>query len=157
MLKGFKEFILRGNVMELAVGIIIGGAFTAIVTAITDKIINPLIAAIGPPDMDGLGFYVRSGMKSTFMDFGAVITAAINFIIIAAVVYFIIVVPMNKLAAMRQTDEEIPPTQEELLTEIRDLLAQNAAANAAPGQPLPGDPAAQGNPGAQGNSGTPQH
>lgn len=133
MFKGFKEFILRGNVIELAVGVIIGGAFTAIVTAITDKIINPLIAAIGSPDMGGLGFHVRPGVDATFLDFGAVITAALNFLIIAAVVYFIIVMPMNKLANMRKKgtvdEEEVPPTSEELLSEIRDLLAANAKSN----------------------------
>ncbi|MCQ9369557.1 large-conductance mechanosensitive channel protein MscL [Brevibacterium sp. 50QC2O2] len=133
MFKGFKEFILRGNVIELAVGVIIGGAFTAIVTAITDKIINPLIAAIGSPDMGGLGFHVRPGVDATFLDFGAVITAALNFLIIAAVVYFVIVMPMNKLANMRKRgtvdEEEVPPTSEELLAEIRDLLAANAKSN----------------------------
>ncbi|ARU45817.1 large conductance mechanosensitive channel protein MscL [Corynebacterium silvaticum] len=129
MLKGFKDFILRGNVVELAVAVVIGTAFTAIVTAFTNHLINPLIASLGGADVSGLGFHIRSGNAATFLDFGAVITAAINFIIIAAVVYFILVAPMNKLnemAAKRkgiQEEEDAPVSIEaELLEEIRDLL-----------------------------------
>lgn len=126
MLKGFRDFILRGNVIELAVAVIIGAAFTAIVTAISQKIINPLIAAVGSPDVGGLGFRVNPDNAASFVDFGAVITAAINFLIVAAIVYFIIVMPMNKLNELRlrgQVAEDVPPTSEELLLEIRDLLA----------------------------------
>lgn len=127
MLKGFRDFILRGNVVELATAVIVGAAFTAIVEAISTKLIQPLLAVAGPPDMEGLGFELVSGNKATFMDFGAVITAAINFLIVAAIVYFVIIVPMNKLNSLRDKgkleEEEVPPTQEELLTEIRDLLA----------------------------------
>lgn len=126
MFQGFRDFILRGNVIELATAVIIGGAFTAIVTAISDKVINPLIAAVGSPDMGGLGFYVRPDVEATFIDIGAVITAAINFLIIAAVVYFVIVMPMNKLSELRKKgadEDDIPPTAEELLAEIRDLMA----------------------------------
>ena len=129
MLQGFKEFIMRGNVIDLAVAVVIGGAFTAIVTAFSDNLINPLIAALGGADVSGLGFHIISGNDATFLDFGAVITAAINFLLIAAVVYFVIVAPMNKLnevaAAKRgipQDEEEPQPTDVELLTEIRDLL-----------------------------------
>lgn len=129
MLKGFRDFILRGNVVELATAVIIGAAFTAIVTAISDQIIKPLIAAMGTPDAGGLGFLIRPNMPSTFVNFGAVITAVINFIIIAAVVYFVIVLPMNKFNEWRtrhSEEEDVPPTSEDLLTEIRDLLiAQN--------------------------------
>ncbi|RKW85582.1 large conductance mechanosensitive channel protein MscL [Corynebacterium diphtheriae] len=127
--KGFKDFILRGNVVELAVAVVIGTAFTAIVTAFSEHLINPMIAALGGADVSGLGFYLRSGNDATFMDFGAVITAALNFLIIAAVVYFILVAPMNKLnemAARRKgvvEEEEAPASIEaELLEEIRDLL-----------------------------------
>lgn len=137
MFKGFRDFILRGNVIELATAVIIGGAFTAIVTAVSDKIINPLIAAVGSPEVGGLGFRIRPERAETFVDFGAVITAAINFLIVAAVVYFIIIMPMNRLNEWRNRnadEEEVPPTSEELLTEIRDLLvAQNQSAG------LPGD------------------
>ena len=128
MLKGFKEFIMRGNVIELAVGVVIGAAFTAIVTAFSDNIINPLIASLGGADFSGLGFHIISGNDATFVDFGAFITAAINFLLIAAVVYFLIVAPMNKLDEVQKRrkgvdPEEPAPTETELLSEIRDLLA----------------------------------
>ncbi|NLA55756.1 MAG: large conductance mechanosensitive channel protein MscL [Corynebacterium humireducens] len=129
MFQGFKEFIMRGNVIDLAVAVVIGGAFTAIVTAFTDNLINPLIASLGNSEMSGLGFHIVSGNDATFLDFGAVITAAVNFLLIAAVVYFVIVAPMNKLneiaaakRAIKQDEEEPQPTDVELLTEIRDLL-----------------------------------
>lgn len=99
MLKGFKDFILRGNVIELAVAVVIGSAFTAIVTAFTKGIINPLINAInGNVDASGLTVPLRGHDRAdAIVDFGSVITAAINFLIIAAVVYFILIAPMNKL------------------------------------------------------------
>jgi len=129
MFQGFKEFIMRGNVIDLAVAVVIGGAFTAIVTAFTDNLINPLIASLGNSEMSGLGFHIVSGNDATFLDFGAVITAAVNFLLIAAVVYFVIVAPMNKLneiaaakRGIKQDEEEPQPTDVELLTEIRDLL-----------------------------------
>ena len=130
MLKGFKDFIMRGNVIELAIAVVIGSAFTAIVTAFTDNLINPIIASLGSAEVKGLGFQIRSGNEATFVDFGAVITAAINFLIIALVVYFIFVVPMNKLNELQKRRAGVPedapaPTTDELLTEIRDLLAQN--------------------------------
>lgn len=134
MLKGFKDFIMRGNVIELATAVIIGSAFTAIVTAVTDSIIQPIINSLGSAEVDGLGFQITDN-KNTLVDFGAVITAAINFLIIAAVVYFLIVMPINKLteAAKRRqgVNPEAPaPTSEELLAEIRDLLeAQKASTN----------------------------
>lgn len=128
MLKGFKDFILQGNVIELSVAVVIGTAFTAIVTAFTDNLINPLIASFGGAEVSGLGFYLRPGNEATFMDFGAIITAALNFLIVAAVVYFILIVPMNKineaLAARKNIQEEEEPAsvEVELLSEIRDLL-----------------------------------
>lgn len=133
MLKGFKDFIFRGNVVELAVAVIVAGAFTAIVTAVSDNLINPLIASFGGVDAAGLGFYLRAGNEATFLDFGAVITAAINFLIVAAVVYFLIVMPMNKVteAMARRNAEEVEdepePLEVTLLSEIRDLLKQNRA------------------------------
>lgn len=154
MLKGFRDFILRGNVIELATAVIIGGAFTAIVTAISEKVINPLIAALGSPESPALRFYIRPGVEATLVDIGAVITALINFLIVAAVVYFIIVAPMNKFNELRkrgQAEEDVQPTTEELLGEIRDLLARNAAP-AAPAAPVQGNfpPAAGGFPPAGG-------
>lgn len=131
MLKGFKDFIMRGNVVDLAVAVVIGGAFTAIVTAFTENLIQPLIASLGSGDVPGLGFYIKKGNAATFVNFGAVINAAIDFILIAAVVYFVIVLPMNKIKELQEarqgtkTDEEAPvPVETQLLTEIRDLLAK---------------------------------
>ena len=102
MLKGFKEFIMRGNVIDLAVGVVIGAAFTAIVTAFTDSLLEPLLNTIGGAEVTGLGFEIISGNPSTYLDFAAVITAVINFLLVAAVVYFVIVAPMNKFNAMRE-------------------------------------------------------
>lgn len=128
MLQGFKDFIMRGNVIELAVGVVIGAAFTAVVTAFSDSIINPLLAALGGVDYSGLGFHVREGNDATFVNFGALLTAIINFLLIAAVIYFLLVAPMNKLDETTKRrkgidPEEQAPTDTELLTEIRDLLA----------------------------------
>lgn len=125
MLKGFKDFLMRGNVVELAVAVIIGTAFTAIVTAIADSLIKPLIAAFGGAKVTGLSWQIVGGNRASTVDFAAIITAAINFLIIAAVVYFLIVMPMKKLEERRRRGEEPGPTEPndiELLTEIRDLL-----------------------------------
>ncbi|TCP53042.1 large conductance mechanosensitive channel [Tamaricihabitans halophyticus] len=127
MFKGFKEFLTRGNVLDLAVAVIIGTAFTAIVTAIVDNLINPMIAALGGTNVNGLAVQLIDENDKTVIDFGAIITAALNFLIIAAVVYFAIVVPVQKIMARsKRGKEEEPaePTDVELLTEIRDLLRQ---------------------------------
>src|SRR6202012_4857392 len=94
MLKGFRDFILRGNVMDLAVAVIIGAAFTAIVTALTADIINPLLGAfIGKPNFDYLVADVHGGKVL----YGAFLTAVVNFLILAGVVYFFLVVPTQYL------------------------------------------------------------
>ncbi|WP_216209827.1 large-conductance mechanosensitive channel protein MscL [Amycolatopsis aidingensis] len=128
MFKGFKDFIMRGNVIDLAVAVVIGTAFTAIVTAFTEGLIKPLINALGDSGAgQGLGFRILEDNESTFMDFGSVLNAAINFLLIAAVVYFVIVLPVQKLQARRKRGEEpgpAAPTDTELLAEIRDLLRE---------------------------------
>ena len=127
MLKGFKEFISRGNVVELAVGVIIGAAFKNIVDALVDGIINPLIAAvIGKPDFSDAFILTLNG---TDVKFGLLITAVINFLHMAFAIYFCIVVPMNALNARRKKAEDEAPEAEvsdevKLLTEIRDALAK---------------------------------
>ena len=137
MLKGFKDFILRGNVIELAIAVVVGTAFTALVSAFTKNIVNPVIAAAGGVDAGGLGFRIWPDNPATFVDFGAVITAFVTFLITAGVVYFIFVAPMNKFNAMvknrRGSEEEgaPEPTDTELLVEIRDFLGELAAANRA--------------------------
>lgn len=94
MLKGFRDFILRGNVMDLAVAVIIGAAFTAIVTALTTDIINPLLGAfIGKPNFD----YLIANVNGGKVLYGAFLTAIVNFLILAAVVYFFLVVPTQYL------------------------------------------------------------
>jgi large conductance mechanosensitive channel len=123
MLKGFKDFILRGNVVDLAVAVVIGAAFSGIVTAFSKDFIGGLIGIIGgSPDFGAAGFTVN-GSKVIY---GSTITAAINFLIVAAVIYFLIVVPLNTLMTRRKRGEEpeVVATPEDiaLLQEIRDLL-----------------------------------
>ena len=128
MFKGFKNFIMRGNVLDLAVAVVIGAAFTAIVTAFTTGIIKPLINALGGDKAaEGLGVRILSENPATFIDLGSVINAVINFLIVAAVVYFILVVPMERLRDRRNRGKVVEAdepaiTDVQLLTEIRDLL-----------------------------------
>lgn len=130
MIKGFRDFILRGNVVELAVAVVIGGAFTALVAVFGEAIINPLIAVFGGPDATGWGFQILAGNDATFVDIGAVVTAAITFVITAAVVYFLVVAPMNAYQSRVKAKLDVEPEPEEipadveLLKEIRDLLAE---------------------------------
>ncbi|MEY8567250.1 large conductance mechanosensitive channel protein MscL [Corynebacteriaceae bacterium 7-707] len=136
MFKGFKDFITRGNVMELAIAVIIGSAFTAIVTAISDSLIQPLINSFGGAEVDGLKFQLRDGMESTQIDLGAIITAVINFLIIAGVVYFLLVAPMNKLNELNARRKGIDPeetiaSEVDLLVEIRDLIATQSGVSSA--------------------------
>jgi large conductance mechanosensitive channel len=132
--KGFKEFLLRGNVIDLAVAVVIGAAFTAIVTAIVNALINPLIGAVfNASSLDKALVWkipTVSGGHASIL-FGSIIGAVINFVIVAAVVYFALVLPVNhlrKLAFERvkndqeQTPQDVPPTDVEVLLEIRDLL-----------------------------------
>ena len=135
MLKGFKDFILRGNVIELSIAVVVGTAFTALVSAFTSNIVNPIIAAAGGVETNGLGFPIWPGNEKTFLNFGAVITAFVTFMITAAVVYFIFVAPMNRInhlvkkrLATTEPEEKPLPADTALLAEIRDLLAQLAGA-----------------------------
>ena len=98
MIKGFKEFILRGNIVALAVAFVTGVAFAAVVNALVADIITPIVAAIfGKPDFSSLRFTIN---HSTFL-YGSFINAVVSFVLIAAALYFAIVVPMNKVAALR--------------------------------------------------------
>ena len=132
MIKGFKDFISRGNVVDLAVGVIIGAAFKNIVDALVEGIINPLIAAvIGKPDFSDAFILTLNG---TNVKFGVLITAVINFLLMAFAIYLCIVVPMNKLAALRTAKEKAdadaaPKISDEvqLLTEIRDALKSSGS------------------------------
>ena len=117
----FKEFIMRGNVMDMAVGVIIGGAFSGIVTALTDDFINPLINGIGGSEVGGT-LKIYGGQVIRYGDF---ITAVINFVIMALVL-FLILKSFNKLASIgkKEAEEAVAPKTDEavLLEEIRDLL-----------------------------------
>ena len=126
MLKGFKEFITRGNVIEMAVGFIIGNAFKDIVDSLVNNVINPLIGMIfGKPDFTK-SFILHIGESQIL--FGALLTAIINFLLITFAVYFFIVVPMNYFAKLRKKNEDEAPKEVseevQLLTEIRDALAK---------------------------------
>jgi large conductance mechanosensitive channel len=121
-MKEFKEFVLRGNVMDMAVGVIIGTAFSGIVTALTNDFINPLINCIGGADIEGKIHLVGD----QYILWGDFITAVINFLIMAFVL-FIILKAVNKIASIGKKEEEKKEEakiskEEELLTEIRDLL-----------------------------------
>ncbi len=126
MIQGFKDFLLRGNIVDLAVAVVIGTAFTALVTNFTTSFINPLIASAGGADNIGLGFTIRDGNAATFIDIGGFITAIITFVITAAVVYFFVVIPMKKLNELRErgkVEEPAGPSEDiALLREIRDAL-----------------------------------
>ncbi len=109
----FKEFISKGNVLDMAVGVIIGGAFGAIVSALIDNIINPLIACIGGADSIGFAFEIIKGNEATKVDIGAFISAILNFLIIAFVV-FLIVKSANKakdLVSKKEEEEEAATTK----------------------------------------------
>ncbi len=130
MLKGFRDFVMRGNVVDLAVAVVIGTAFVAIVTAFSNNIINPLIAALGGSNEQGWGFKIISDNPETFINVGAVVTAAINFVMIAAVVYFLIVLPLETIKKHRAAvgDDVEALTDSEVLVQIRDLIAGGAKA-----------------------------
>lgn len=131
MLSGFKDFIMRGNVVELAVAVVIGSAFAAVVDTIVSNVITPLLNAAGGAEVGGLKFEIINGRADTAMDFAAIINALIVFLLTAAVVYFVIVAPMNKVTERinrHKVVEEVAVTDEvATLREIRDLLAQRRA------------------------------
>jgi large conductance mechanosensitive channel len=123
MTKGFREFVLRGNVVDLAVGIVIGAAFTLVVNALVKGIITPIIAAIfGKPDLDAVGTFTING---ALFSVGIVLTAIINFLLVALAVYFFVVVPVNRLRSKfeKPIEEQLAgPSEVDLLIEIRDAL-----------------------------------
>jgi len=121
LLKGFRDFISRGNVIELAVGVLMGAAFGGVVDALTKDLITPVIGLLGgQPDF--------SAYKLGPVGIGSVVNAALSFLIKAAALYFLIVLPFNRFAS-RLTVAAPPSASEKLLAEIRDLL--KAEGNAA--------------------------
>lgn len=152
MLDGFKKFIARGNMVDMAVGVVMGAAVTSVVNALVDSIINPLVAAIfGKPDLSKTWNWTITNWagENSVISFGSVLNALLNFLIIAAAVYFCIVVPINKLrdmsekamAKMKKDDEDVAASEPDLspeeqtvilLQDIRNsLAAQQNAGNAA--------------------------
>ena len=129
MLTGFKNFILKGNVVDLAVAVVIGAAFGAVVTALVQSVLMPFIAAlVRSPNFDSFAVVTLNGND---IKFGVLLTAIVNFLLVAAAIYFIIVVPMNKMIERRNRrlgihpnvkDEAAEDPQIALLTEIRDAL-----------------------------------
>lgn len=131
VLRGFKDFILRGNVVELAIAVVIGAAFTTVVAAFSKSFVDPLIKLFSGGSAVSGGWTLSDGATDAktddiVMDWGGFVTAVIGFLITAAVVYFFFVMPMNKLAERRARGQEPKPKapSEEvlLLTEIRDAL-----------------------------------
>ncbi len=137
MINGFKEFIMKGNVMDLAVAVIIGAAFAKIVNALVESVLMPAISAIvGSPNFDSFAVLTLRGNE---LKFGVLLTAIVNFLLIAAAVYFCLVMPMNKMIERRNRRLGIEPAEEAadpnvvLLTEIRDALTAGHTGTAAPG------------------------
>jgi large conductance mechanosensitive channel len=123
MLRGFRDFVMRGNVIDLAIAVIIGAAFGAVVSAFATDFVGGLLGALGgTPDFGDAGVTVN-GSKIVY---GSTLTALIQFLIVAAVIYFAIVVPITRLAERRgaaESESPAPSDETKLLTEIRDLLA----------------------------------
>ena len=120
---GFRQFVLRGNVIDLAVAVVIGAALVAVVTAIVEGIINPMIGAAF--NAASLGEALNVEIGDATLKFGLVLAALINFVLVALIVYFALVRPITKLRdrfAPEEVDEAAGPSEVELLADIRDLL-----------------------------------
>ncbi|OEV13824.1 large conductance mechanosensitive channel protein MscL [Streptomyces nanshensis] len=147
LLTGFKEFLMRGNVVELAVAVVVGTAFSKIVDSVVKGLINPLVGAIGTKDLEEYRSCLKAPcqidestgevIKGVPINWGPVLSASLTFLITAAVVYFLMILPMTRykerLAARKGTPETPPEVSEiDLLTEIRDLLATQRDGSAGP-------------------------
>ncbi|MFR9725337.1 large conductance mechanosensitive channel protein MscL [Streptomyces sp. MS19] len=139
---GFRDFLMRGNVVELAVAVVIGAAFTGIVNAVVEGVINPVIGAFGTQNLDDYTLCLRGNCEpneagridGVAIHWGSVVSASLTFLITAAVVYFLMILPMNRFLARRRAKAPVetpaePPveTELELLAQIRDeLIAQRS-------------------------------
>ncbi len=139
MFKGFRDFIMRGNVVDLAVGIVIGAAFSGVVTTFTNSFIQPLIKRVSGGSTEVAG-RVSIG-HGQYIDWGAFISTAINFLLVAAALYFLVVYPMNRLAELRRRGQAPPPEapseEVRLLTDIRDALVSDRGAGRHGGANVP--------------------
>jgi len=128
VLSEFREFVLRGNLVDLAIAVVLGAAFGAVVTSAVENLLTPLIAAVGgQPDFARLSFTINDSR----FGYGAFLNALLSFLLIAGVIFFLVVKPVNALLAAMKDDDEAEPAAPApdvaLLTEIRDLLKQRAA------------------------------
>jgi large conductance mechanosensitive channel len=134
VLKGFRDFISRGNVIELAVGVVMGVAFNNLVTSFTNSFLQPVIRRIGGREVGGKGIGIGGGQ---YLDWSGFVNAIIAFLLTATTVYFLLVLPMNKLAERRkrgiEPEPEAPSDEVRLLTEIRDALVSGGGKPAAGG------------------------
>lgn len=113
MLEDFKKFVLRGNVVDLAIGVVIGAAFAAVVTSFTEGVVSPLIGLFGSANFDTLDACLKGPCgpeTGVVLRYGRVLTSAITFLITAAVLYFLVVRPVNALMARRKTEPEVAST-----------------------------------------------
>lgn len=147
LFSGFKDFIMRGNVIELAVAVVIGTAFTALVDGIVEGLLNPLVALVaGRTDLNEVGAFT---VNTTEFQPGLALDAALTFLLVAVAVYFFIMLPLNRVTAARAREEaaaETPALSADvvLLQEIRDLLARDGATTAPRSAPAATGPAATG-------------
>ncbi len=144
MIKGFKEFVMRGNIVDLAIAVVIGTAFAKVIDSFVTGIVKPIIASFPGSTVNGWGFSLRGGdlKKSTFIDISAIINAAIVFVLTALVVYFVFVVPMQRIQERRARGVEPEPVAVPediiLLREIRDALGARPTDGTA--APTPSNP-----------------
>lgn len=122
IIKEFKEFISKGNVVDLAIGVLIGGAFSSLVTSLTNNIISPIIGIFGKADFSGMQLNIHFGIINLDLKYGAFLTDIINFVIMAAIIFFIVKI-MNKMTKKKEKEEKKEINEElEVLKEIRDSL-----------------------------------
>lgn len=143
-MKGFKDFVMQGNVIDLAVGVVIGSAFTALIGAFVANLIQPVINVFGGTNVNGLSFKIISANEASRVDIGAVLSAVIAFLITAAVVYFIFVLPISSARKLDRRRRGLPEEEETavsedivLLTEIRDALTAQRGGPVQPGGTTP--------------------
>lgn len=154
IVQGFKDFISQGSALDLAIGVVIGAAFTSVISAITDHFINPLIGAIfGAQDLTNIWTITLRTVESdtgevirSEISVGHILDASFKFLLTAFVIYLFIVVPMNRLRALRKAgaepEPEAPPADILLLQEIRDLLAKGEGTATTSATAPPTDPPA---------------
>lgn len=142
MLKGFRDFVLRGNIVDLAIAVVIGTAFAKVVDTLVSSIITPILNALPGVSVNGLSFAIRGGAlaSKTTINFSTIISAIITFVLTAAVVYFVFVVPMARIQQRRASgltpEPEAVPEDTLLLREIRDALGARPSDGTAGPTPL---------------------